>query len=218
MSRKQRVDTRDLKDICPITTNLLPSRFREKLSLNYWTRCWQWMGALSDAGYGIFSYSGGTLAHRFAYESVVGPIVEGFHVDHLCRVHSCVNPAHLEAVTPTVNKQRGVLYRRTYCRKGHIYTGLKPSGKPYCQACRNQCRPGRAAADRQADIDNPSVYQRDPDRSNWIDGEFWHWPSRHDASSSACGKVFLIVENGCDATGVISDRCARSGCRQRWPE
>jgi hypothetical protein len=35
------------------------------------------------------------LAHRFAYECLVGPIPDGMHVLHKCDVRCCVNPQHL---------------------------------------------------------------------------------------------------------------------------
>ncbi|WP_338185886.1 HNH endonuclease signature motif containing protein [Jatrophihabitans sp.] len=76
--------------------------------------CWTWTGVRHRTrGYGRF-YVGGrggryVQAHRWSYEHFVGPIPDGLEIDHLCAVTSCVNPAHLEAVTPDENKRRGPL-------------------------------------------------------------------------------------------------------------
>lgn len=72
--------------------------------------CWIWTGATDDAGYGrsTTGSKGRTgLAHRIAFELLIGPIPEHLpHIDHLCRVTSCVNPAHLEPVTQAENNRR----------------------------------------------------------------------------------------------------------------
>lgn len=80
--------------------------------------CWVWEGTITPKGYGQLWVSTRTsLAHRFAYELLVGPIPEGLTIDHLCHNDSgcrggndcphrrCVNPAHLEAVPAGVNAQ-----------------------------------------------------------------------------------------------------------------
>lgn len=70
--------------------------------------CWEWIGASHEAGYGRFNSAGRiTPAHRWAYEHLVGPIGDGLHLDHLCRNPPCVNPDHLEPVTPKENTMRG---------------------------------------------------------------------------------------------------------------
>jgi len=74
----------------------------------YASACWIWQGTLNADGYGEFSVSSKRkLAHRVIYERHRGAIPEGLDIDHLCKVHSCVNPDHLEAVTNKENIRRG---------------------------------------------------------------------------------------------------------------
>lgn len=91
--------------------------------------CWLWDGSLLN-GYGQFYVGGGTGkqcgAHRAAYELFVGPIPDGYHIDHLCQTRDCVHPDHLEAVTPRENILRGTgaiaqNARKTHCPQGHPY-------------------------------------------------------------------------------------------------
>lgn len=45
------------------------------------------------------------MAHVVYYERVNGPSPEGNHVHHRCEQPSCVNPDHLESLTPAEHKQ-----------------------------------------------------------------------------------------------------------------
>lgn len=106
--------------------------------------CVEWAAGL-NRGYGVF-YDGQRLvkAHRWSYEYFVGPIPDGLHIDHLCRNTRCVNPAHLEPVTPRENVLRGVgLAARqaqlTHCVRGHEFTEgntYRAHGRRYCRTCR----------------------------------------------------------------------------------
>ncbi len=74
-------------------------RFERLIDKSGANGCWIWLGlrCVPERGeYGVFC---GRPAHRVAYERVHGPIPGTRVLDHLCRVHLCVNPAHLEPVT-----------------------------------------------------------------------------------------------------------------------
>lgn len=113
--------------------------------------CWLWTAAKTGNGYGKIWYLGRLRpAHRVAYELMVGPIEDGLHIDHLCRTPACINPEHLEPVTPAENLRRGLHGRMvTVCAQGHEYTPentyIKGNG---CRACRT-CRRNRDKARRR---------------------------------------------------------------------
>lgn len=110
--------------------------------------CWIWTGAACHLGYGRFKVRSYTPvgAHRWSYEHHVGPIPAGYQIDHLCRVPSCVNPAHLEAVTPQINTGR--IPRSSHCVNGHEFTPentlIRGLRQRRCRACdRNRAREAR---------------------------------------------------------------------------
>lgn len=119
--------------------------------------CWIWDGAKQAGGYGRFMLSSSPrtliLAHRYSYEQQVGPIVDDLTIDHLCRNPSCVNPAHLEPVTRSLNSLRGSRNAvKTHCDHGHEFTEdniYSPPSRPsvrLCRACRKADTARRVAA------------------------------------------------------------------------
>lgn len=120
-------------------------RFWNKVDLTAPNGCWMWTAAIDRHGYGKFWLGGRTVrAHRFSYESLVGPIPGGLELDHLCRVRACVNPTHLEPVTHRENTLRGDTLTarhaaKTHCLRGHPYdeanTYVTPDGRRNCRAC-----------------------------------------------------------------------------------
>lgn len=113
-------------------------------------QCWRWQGRIGRGGYGYITTTENgdkrpRLVHRVSYRLLVGPIPDGLTLDHLCRVRSCVNPAHLEPVPIAVNIDRGfdlapTNKRKTHCKRGHPFdeanTYWIPSGiGRSCRAC-----------------------------------------------------------------------------------
>ena len=91
----------------------LESRFLR--SIDKTETCWLWTGTKTKTGgYGEFSINNRTRkAHRVAYELWVGPIEGKLVVHHTCSVRTCVNPAHLQAVTQQENAAE-MLERKAY--------------------------------------------------------------------------------------------------------
>lgn len=108
-------------------------RTKIPLEIRFWSKvdktgsCWLWTAGCSGDGYGQIKIDGHQCKpHRIAYELLVGPIPEGMHIDHLCRIPTCVRPEHLEAVSQRVNILRGIgatacHARQTHCKRGHAF-------------------------------------------------------------------------------------------------
>lgn len=130
----------------------LPDRFWVRVQPCPMTGCWVWTGSTNPGGYGVTKTGKvnpngkrqATSVHLFAWRRTVGPVPNGLHLDHLCRLRCCCNPAHLEPVTPRENNRRANsptsrLAERTHCKNGHPFAGVNlftnTDGTRGCRAC-----------------------------------------------------------------------------------
>lgn len=109
--------------------------------------CWIWSGQKNSNGYGMFLHRRkGYLPHRVSFRKLVGEIPPKMVLDHLCQNRLCVNPAHLEVVTRSVNQQRA--FSRKFfvkqCKNGHNYdatnTTVMRNSLGYIERRCYQCR------------------------------------------------------------------------------
>ena len=121
-------------------------RFAERVALQD-DGCLVWFGGMYGSGYGAFfpggnRTGGNVLAHRWLFERLVGPIPDGFDIDHLCRNRPCVNPEHLEPVTRLENIRRAAAIK-TCCPAGHPYDEANTYTRPgtvhrKCRTCAHE--------------------------------------------------------------------------------
>jgi hypothetical protein len=105
-------------------------RFLSKVNRDGPNGCWIWTASRSRQGYGQFRFRGQPIhAHRLSYRLSVGPIPDGKHLHHKCQNPACVNPVHLEVLTPrehmeasSPNHSAKRLRNATHCKHGHEFT------------------------------------------------------------------------------------------------
>jgi hypothetical protein len=147
----------------------LPAALADKLWPNAVTGCWEWIGARDSRGYGNVRVAGRRVrkAHCVVYEALRGPIPLGLECDHTCRVHWCVNPAHLEVVTHAENVRRGAgrwvpgarQRAKRRCPRGHAYTKANTYVQPSNggRACRTCARERKRVATASPQPHDPAV-------------------------------------------------------------
>lgn len=154
-------------------------RFWAKVDKGGPDECWLWNAGLTAQGYGGFHPVHGEtiLAHRYAYQSQVGPIENGDVVDHTCHngqscppgpcIHRlCCNPSHLDATTnaDNVNRSHNSNIKKTHCPEGHAYTPentrlqrKERTTSRICVACTRVHDRRRRARDRNPEINKKAA-------------------------------------------------------------
>lgn len=114
----------------------LPLTFRKKVivALN---GCWLWQAYINEKGYPRYRQPGGNQrnAFRYAYEQLIGPVPDGFNLDHFVEgCDKCANPWHTEPITEGDNIRR---FRSsvTHCPRGHLYAETLEYNSPGRMRC-----------------------------------------------------------------------------------
>jgi len=138
------------------------TRLLDKVALDRASGCWTWSAAIGNTGYGIINVDGvSRLAHRVSYLYFRGPIAGDKNCDHLCRNRKCVNPWHIEIVTPAENIRRASK-KMDRCKRGHDLSGDNLGTTAYgrfCVTCRKDRWATWGPANRSAKSDYDRAYR-----------------------------------------------------------
>jgi len=91
--------------VCPLTVEHLDKAYHRMIErIEFTDGCWLWKGTVSNRGYGSLCVNNiKLLVHRysFMYFNNTPYLKTTQHIHHRCYNKLCVNPSHLQLVTPS---------------------------------------------------------------------------------------------------------------------
>lgn len=118
MQRSSGRGMRPLRNVDRLPDGLpIAERVLARSALDGESGCRVWHGALGPGGYGTLTNEHGLPegAHRASFRSVNGDIPGGMVIHHKCANRLCINPEHLQMVTPIENTAE--MFERNFYRK-----------------------------------------------------------------------------------------------------
>lgn len=140
-------------------------RLLHRIQIDQATGCWNWMGGNNGRGYGVIGLNHRSwYVHRISHLLFIGPIPDGFEVDHLCKNRGCCNPFHLEAVPQSVNNARSASCcalnaLKTHCKRGHLLDGENLYRTAAGRSCK-RCHKIKTKEWKKNNRDRWNAYQR----------------------------------------------------------
>lgn len=145
---RSHIDTRKWQKPRPHVRRPLSDRFADKYVIEPNSGCWLWIGAATNAGYGLIGLEAGRniLATHAALilDGRARPSPEHMAC-HKCDTPSCVNPSHLfwgsqdENMADQQRKGRHWATVKSACKAGHLWTSentrIGQDGRKNCRIC-----------------------------------------------------------------------------------